>query len=465
MTSSHLHSKIENLCTLSTKNKRVLINSVLSVVIKGTAAVVGLYMFPAYMRFFAGLPVLGVWFTILSVVSWILNFDLGIGNGLRNHLVAPIVNNDTEAIKKYISSAYITIGCAVIAISCIAYFVFSFINWNVLLNIPERVISRELLIVVTRLTFIGIMLQFLLKLINSILFAMQKSALTSLLGLASSLLLLVFLLTSKAGCSTDNLKMLSLVNIFTTNAPLLVATVILFLTKLRKCAPNLKYYSADSALQIMKLGGIFFWLQIMYMLITNTNEFVISWLVGPEKVVEYLVYNKLFGMFVIIYYIALTPVWSEVTESVAKKEYKWIRKTFIFLIKMTILFLFGEVILVFFLQDIVNLWLRDKAIAVSMFNASIFALSVFLCIINGIISAISNGLGKLKILAIFMTIGAMINIPMAYLLVRITDNWISIVVANVIAMLPYCIVQLIYLNTYLKNKILSHENILISSVV
>ena len=57
-----------------------------SVIIKGGGIVVGLLTTPAYMNYFENHEILGVWFTILSVISWMLNFDLGIGKDVANYI-------------------------------------------------------------------------------------------------------------------------------------------------------------------------------------------------------------------------------------------------------------------------------------------------------------------------------------------------------------------------------------------
>ena len=90
----------------------VLKNIANAVVIKGGGIIVGLLTTPAYMDYFSKNEILGIWFTILSVVTWMLNFDLGIGNGLRNRLVEEFAcSNDQKIIKCLKNNQMLNIFC------------------------------------------------------------------------------------------------------------------------------------------------------------------------------------------------------------------------------------------------------------------------------------------------------------------------------------------------------------------
>ena len=89
---------------ISEKNTIIYKNVIGAFAVKGASLILSLFTMPAYMRFFEDEQILGVWFTLLSVLSWILNFDLGIGNGLRNNLTSALAMGDRNAAKEYISS-------------------------------------------------------------------------------------------------------------------------------------------------------------------------------------------------------------------------------------------------------------------------------------------------------------------------------------------------------------------------
>lgn len=56
--------------------------------------------------------------------------------------------------------------------------------------------------------------------------------------------------------------------------PLLVATIIVFAKDLKECLPSFKYFRWDKATGVLSLGILFLVLQLLYMIITVTNEFL-----------------------------------------------------------------------------------------------------------------------------------------------------------------------------------------------
>lgn len=438
---------------VSNENNRTILNNALGAfLVKGGALIISLLTMPAYIRYFDNQQILGLWFTILSVLTWVLTFDLGIGNGLRNNLVHALVKKDELLAKKYISSAYIIIGILVLSVLCFSIVIFRFINWNMFFNIPFNIVSKETLNITVFIVFGGIMLQFLFKVITSILYAMQKSALNNLLNLFTNIIILAYVSLATTADISTNLISLAVVHVLAVNIPLLLTTIIVFSTKLKDCKPSIKYFGKKYASDVIRLGGIFFWIQIMYMIITTTNEFLITWLTGTELVVEYQIYNKLFTLVGTLFTLALTPIWSAVTKALSEKNFSWIKKLYKTLKLMALLAVICEFAMIPFLQFAINLWLGENTIQVNYLYATVFAISGSIFIWNGVLSSIANGFGELKTQSIFLTIGAIIKIPIAWILVTTFDSWIGVIVANIIAMSMYCIIQPIWLKRFLNNK-------------
>lgn len=81
--------------------KIVIRNTFYAFVIKGIALAISFFSTPAFIRYFDNNEVLGLWYTLLSILTWFLSFDLGIGNGIRNHLVVAITEKKKKTSGRY----------------------------------------------------------------------------------------------------------------------------------------------------------------------------------------------------------------------------------------------------------------------------------------------------------------------------------------------------------------------------
>jgi len=435
---------------LSEKDLIVYKNVFGAFAIRGVALGLSLFMMPAYMRYFEDERVLGVWYTILSVLTWILSFDLGIGNGLRNKLTETIARKDDMATKEYISSAYWMVGKAMLIVAAMGLILIPLCNWNALFNISPELIGRSTMTYAVGSTFIGVLLQFFLRLIASVLYAMQKSALNDFLTLGTSALQLLFLMVAPNGSAEENLRMFSTAYIFFMTIPSLTATIFVFGGPLKDCRPRRVYVKREKSKSVLSLGGVFFACQIVYMLIANTNEFFITQYTGPEMVVEYQIYNKLFMMGSMVFGLALTPIWSVVSKALAENDMVWLKKLHRKLKVLTWVAIVCEFCIIAVLQFVINIWLGDEAIQVNYLYAVIFAVFGAAMIYQSMASVVANGMGKMKVQAICYGVGFLLKFAVIHFGIMYTGSWIVVVLANALVIIPYCIIQQIILDRALK---------------
>jgi hypothetical protein len=53
----------------------------------------------------------------------------------------------------------------------------------------------------------------------------------------------------------------------------------------------------------------------------------------------------------------------------------------------------------------------------------------------------ANGMSKLRIQAIYFTIGVLAELPVAWIFTKTLYSWIGVVLTNVLIMLPYGVIQ------------------------
>lgn len=436
---------------MSDKNtKSVITNIIGSFGVKGLSMIIGLFTTPVYIRYFNNNEVLGIWFTLLSVLAWILNCDMGIGNGLRNKLVGALESEDKYEGRKYVSSAYLFLcGVSVIVIIVVAI-VSRFVNWNVVFNISSEILGKEELGTALTILLLAICLQLIFRLITSVLYALQQAFIPSLLNLITNVFLLFYALITISMEVNGSIINMAWAYLFAVNLPLVAATIIVFLFSHRELAPSLKFYNNKYAFSTLKIGGAFLWIQFMAMILNSTNSYFVTLFVGNAEVVDFNIYNKIFTLIGTFVSLASTPIWSAATKAQVEENYIWLSNLFKRFLSIAVIAIAGEFILVFPLQIVFDIWLGESTIPVNYGIAVVFAIYGSVMIWSSVITCFVNGLGELKLQSIFLTLGAVIDIILTYCLAKATNSYVAIVIANIFAFLPYLIVQTIWLCRYLK---------------
>ena len=387
-------------------------------VFKGLGMLLSFFSMPIYMDFFDNKLVLGVWFTILSTSNWIFMFDIGIGNGLRNCLTRELVRGDKNRVKTYISSAYIMITVIAIAMMIVGSLMLSYVNWNDFFNISEAAISRNTLNTTVRIIYIGIILQFIFKIVVYILYALQKSAVNNMIAFLTSLFQFMAVLLLPSASISENLIRLAVVFIVSSNILYVVVTV----------------------------GVLFLWTQVLHLLISLTDDYLVTKFTSPKYEVYYSIYNRLFSLAGTLFTLALTPVWSAVTKAQEERDYLWVKKIYRTANRAVILGVAGELFIIMVLQFVINIWLGDHAIKVDYTYALIFAVYGSIVLFQSVQETFAYGFGKVMVLCVCYIIGVIVKYILVYFGTMIYPNaWIIVVLSNILVILPFCIIQPFYL--------------------
>ena len=441
---------------INSKNKdttNVIKNIANAVLIKGGGIIVGLLTTPAYMNFFKSQEILGVWFTILSVITWMLNFDMGIGNGLRNRLVEELtLGKDEKKIKKLVSSAYIFLISISLVVGMGILVVIRYEDWNSFFGLDRALLSEAELQVAVEIVMLSIFLQLVLRLVTSIEFALQKSYVANLLLFITNTIILIYVLIANVTGKNNNIIALSIAYLLAVNVPLVITTVHLFATQMKYARPNLKLFDISCAFDTLKLGGLFLFIQLEAMLINNSSIILITKLCGPASVVEYNIYFKVFSMVNTFYSLFTIPIWSAITKAMTNQDYLWIKKTLRVLQIVAIVFSIGQLMVMPIMQFLFDIWLGDKSITVNYTIMLCFALEQLFMVWSNLNAAICNGLNQLKFQLIYMTIGIIIMFTSSICLTHFSKNYSMVVIAHCFALAPYCLSQSTWLEKFIKKN-------------
>lgn len=414
--------------SVDTRSKKMYKNTAAMIGIRGISMILTLISAPIMLHHVDRADY-GVLLTLTSIVGWVGYMDIGLGNGLRNKLPEFIANNDFNSAKKIVSSCYATLAIYVALIITVFLIISPFVDWLEVLNSPTSDAKeiREL----TNVVFIAFCIQFLLGLLNSILFAYQMPAFQSLFTFAGQALALIALIIQVFVFNITSVLQIGAVNSIIPPLVLFCGSIGLFRTKLRKIAPSLKYIDLKSVGGILGLGMKFFVLQMITIVLFQANSIIIARVVNPEAVVEYNLAFKYVSLLTMIFTIVITPVWSATTDAYIRNDFTWIKKTISFSQKVCIMSIIIGILMLFVSKFIYGIWLGKDAIDISYSTTGLILLYISFEMLYKVYGTIINGTGKVFAQMILTGIIAIIYIPLALLL---GSSWglSGVLIANVI---------------------------------
>lgn len=378
---------------------------------KGISVIINLVLVPVTINYLNPTRY-GIWITISSIMAWFSFFDIGLGNGLRNKFAESKAKGELMKARIYISTTY----AALIIIFCIVWLVFLvsnyFLDWSRILNAPMNMADE--LSKVALILFSFVCIQFILKIINTILTADQKPAKPAFFDMLGQLIILaVILLLSKT--SQGSLLYLALTIGFVPILVLFFSSLWFYRGQYKVFAPSLKFVRFEYALDIMKLGFKFFIIQISVIVIYQTSSIIIAQLCGPESVSIYNISYKYFNIIYFLFCIFNLPFWSAFTDAFVQNDFAWMKMAVKKLEIAALISVFLILILLAVSPVAFHLWIGEIIkirFSVSLLISIYFISNIYLSLYIQIL----NGLGKINLQLYVVTFSAIINIPVALLL-------------------------------------------------
>lgn len=416
----------------------------ISFIFKGLAVFLSFFIFPLTINYIDSYKY-GVWMTISSMVSWFAFSDLGLGNGLRNNLVEAIANKNWLLARKYVSTTYASI--AIIGVLLLVMFqIANFsINWNDTLKLDNKVVKLQEIRLLVLFLSVSFIVNLVLKLISAVLYANQKSAIVDFIDFIGQLLtiLLLIILTNSPVRSS-----LVVISFLVTLSPVIVYLLFnlsYFKTTFSHLKPTIQFVDFSLVRSLLNFGLKFFFISIISVFIFSFNNFIIIKILGPEEVTTYNISFKYFGIIQIVFVLILTPFWSAFTSAWIKKEYQWIKQNIIYLIAIWVLFLIAGFVMLYFSNNVYSLWI-GKSISIPIKTSLLIMLWILINSFNGIFSHFFNGIGKLRVIILTLSIAAITNIPLAFFLGK-HFGLDGVLIANIISS---SISLIIWPSSYLK---------------
>lgn len=397
--------KIIDFVRKETKDRKLLLSTGMNFILKPISMVIQLLYTPLLINYLEE-EQYGVWITILSIVNWITTFDIGVGNGMRNVLSVEISRNEHDEAKRTVSTAYRMLSLVVLLLFIGCSVVGSFLNWN-------RIINTDLSITpVIFVSFFFVCINFILSLYATVLYALQKSELTSLANVVIQVICLLGVIILNF-CSVHMDKLMIMAFLFGLSCVLVSAIYSACIWhKFPYLKPQINKYDKGKVREITSIGIKFFVIQIAAIVLYTTDNIIISHIFEPSRVTAYSTANKIFLFPFTLFMALLTPMWSRFTVEMDRGNYFWMKKMVNKMLGVWIIFSIGVLCVVPIFRFISKIWLHrelnyDKGLII------VFAIYSILYMYSGIFSTVINGTGNINLQMIVAVISAIINVPLS----------------------------------------------------
>lgn len=421
-------------------------NVIASFFVKGLSAVIVLMMVPLTLNCLGGYKN-GVWLTISSLLVWIDQMDIGLGNGLRNRLTQHVAHGERQEAQKVVSSSFAMLTCIMLPVLLILSLVIMMTDVYAFLNVDESVIPELRVALLTAVVLCC--MTFILKLIGNVYMGMQLPAVNNLIiSLGQTLALIATWILYV----TDNTTFLAVV-LVNTLSPLLVymlAFPYTFCIRYKWLCPSFSSINLWSALELGNIGVRFFWLQIASVVQFMTANILISRFFTPEMVTPYQVAYRYMSLIIVFFTVVCMPFWNATTDAFERKDMQWIKNANRKMNLLTLLIMAVMILMIAVSPWVYDLWIGDGC-HVPFAMTVMMALYIFLLVLSMRYSYFLNGIGALR-LQMYMTVSAIVFIPLAWLVSSATHDIVWFMGVMCLCNIPGIIVNVIQFNKIMKGE-------------
>lgn len=376
--------------------------------VKGWVILVQLLMVPLTLHCL-GVYENGIWLTISSMLVWIDNMDIGLGNGLRNKLAESIAKGKILDARKAISSTLFMLTIFIIPVAILINLWIFTADTYVFFNVDNHIVNN--LNIILSVSAIFVSGTFIFKSVGNFYMGMQLPAVNNLLGALGQTLALVgtFIIYL---CGSKSLLLIAFVN---TLAPLLVYVLsfpITFGKRYRYLCPSYKLIDRSMIISLFNMGMKFFLLQISAVVLFMTTNILISRYYSPEMVTPYQIAYRYFSVIQMLFFIICVPYWSATTDAYNKRDFAWIKSSGKTLNRIIMGIMVVALLMIIVSQPVYHLWVGRETIISSDLTIWV-AVYVIILTLSMRYSYILNGFGTLRLQLITTVTAAICYIPLA----------------------------------------------------
>lgn len=357
-----------------------------------------------------------VWTLISSLLAWLNLADLGIGKGLTNAIAKARGMDRDDVVRTHISTAITLLGILGVVIGAGLSIAWPYISWDSIFNVKGPIARAEAGPAMAAAVGLFVM-GFPLSVLNSTLTATQNgkilnygSAVGNVLGLVA-----LVIVTHTHGGLVKLVLAVSGVSVFVR----LLLALWVFSYYMPKLSPRVQLMSRTSVRELMSVGGQFFLIQILSLIVFQTDNLMVAHYSAADQVPSYSVTYKLFEFTTIAQSVTFGYLSVAYTDAIARRDYAWVRRSFRILLPVSVAFTgLCVVIVVPLAHRFISLWTRgsvDVPGNLTLWMAGWSIINAFCSPIACLLSAASRMKAQLAYSALSVTA----NIPLTIELIRL----------------------------------------------
>lgn len=296
----------------------------------------------------------GVAVTITAFTTMLVFADFGLGNGLMN-LVASATGRDHDTdVRHSISSAFFMLCGIAVLLAGPMYALYRLVPWAEFMNLTDAGDSSEVADAVG-VFMLCVLVNLPLGIVHRVQLAFQQGFVNSVWNAIGSAIALVGLVVAVQLHASLPWVVLTLVG-----GPVIANAlnwVSLFVVRRRDLQPRWSAASRSEGGRLARIGFLFFILQLTMAVAYQSDVVVATRIIGPAAATDYSVTLRLFMIMPTIVNMALLPLWPAYSESIARGDALWVRRTLrtSVLVALTLSGV-ASAILVIFGRPVLRLW-------------------------------------------------------------------------------------------------------------
>lgn len=303
--------------------RRARLTGISAVVARGVQTGTLLITIPLTIHYL-GNEEFGIWATISSLLAMATFADFGIGNGVLNIVAYADGQDDSDSIRRAISSGFAVLSAVALVVLGVFAITTRWLSWADILHVTSSGARSE--------TAPAILVFVVCFALNIPLDLVQRAQLGLQEGFRSNLWQIFGSITALAGVVAGihlRISLPALIAVLAGTPVLATAlnTLHFFAIGRPDLRPRISLVSKGSVRRILSFGTLFFVLQLVVAVSFSADSFIIARVLGVAQVPGYSIPQRMFSLISVMVSILVTPLWPAYAEAISRGDIPWVRKT------------------------------------------------------------------------------------------------------------------------------------------